>query len=172
MLDINTLKEVARSVMPYGSNRVAVKPIDVVIKKDDYIVSSGPGGDLFKAYQFDLPKEDGILYYPLVPFYYSAHYYESSPGIAGTLFEDFYFAPSTKKNGIYIPDLPIGDMEFNQKLGQVGFLPALPYGYSILTTAPRFVDAITLKYRPVITGSGPSEGLGVGHYPILKFVVY
>ena len=163
MLDINTLKEVARSIMPYGSNRVAVKPIDVEIKKSD-IMASFSG---VKPYKFVLEKSDGILYYPLVPFV-SAVYYFRPTETNKVITERFKFAPVTLPEGILTVDFFLSDLNFNS---------VAPYGApsngvcDIATMSPRFVDSIEFVYEPVVMAAPPIVGVGVGHYPILKFVV-
>ena len=173
MLDIDTLKTVARSIMPYGANRVAVKPINVEIKKEYYYHPTG-GSSAYVPYEFILPKEEGILYYPLVPF---VHILRHSGGSTPTIFERFIFAPAVKNNTVYNPEFPIADMHFNATSGRESngsdafFKNGGLFPFETIITAPRFVDSMIFKYHPDIAGAPPSVGVGVGNYPILKFVV-
>jgi len=155
--DINSLKEVARSIMPYGANRVAVKAINHIIVPNDL---RNPVTGVGLAYSYELPKREGLLYYPLTPFF---HAVSNNPN---NDFETFIYAPTTGLASNPVPAIPFD-------LGVETLKYAVTYQgpervYSILKASPRFVESITFK-RTFTSGTGV---LGLGSYPILQFTVY
>ena len=160
MLDINTLKEVARGIMSYGNNRVAVKAVDIEIKKEHVW-----NGTKYIPYEFILPKEDGLLYYPLVPFLELTR----SNSSGSSLYERFYFSSYVPSFGaVSLGDLSLSTVILKQLFGG----SAVATTVETSSTSPRFVDSILFKYEPVTGTSGYLTGIGIGHYPILKFIVY